>query len=221
MKQAHPDPGPSGQPDDSGSRTAQDLEEDLGVALMLRWQAGDESAFAELVEAYSGRVYSLLTRFLGPVSHREDLVQDVFMRVLRARDRYQATARFSTWIYRITFNLATNDRERAARRAHLSLDQGVDQEGGATLGDLCVDEQAELPEEILDRGDVVTAVRAAIDRLPETQRMALILARYDEMPYCEIAVVLDSTEKAIKSLIHRARENLRAMLDPYLQEEVA
>lgn len=195
--------------------------EDLGVALMLRWQAGDEGAFAELVEAYSGRVFSLLTRFLGPVAQREDLVQDVFMRVLRAKDRYQPTARFSTWIYRITFNLAVNHMERATKRQHLSLDHDTDNQAGTSFGDLIPDENAERPDELLDREDVVAAVRAAIDRLPETQRMALILARYDELPYSEIAIVLDSSEKAIKSLIHRARENLRAMLAPYLQEEVA
>lgn len=194
---------------------------DIGVELMLRWQKGDEGAFADLVEAYSGRVYSLLTRFLGPAPQREDLVQDVFMRVMRATKGYQPTARFSTWIYRITFNLATNAREKERRRSHLSLDHGADVEEGATLGELVADEDALQPGDELHRLDVVEAVRAAIDRLPETQRMALILARYDELPYSEIAVVLDSSEKAIKSLIHRARENLRAMLGPFIQEEVA
>ena len=212
MKEQRPEQG-------QGDR-AEGPEEDLGAGLMLRWQAGDEGAFSELVEAYSGRVYSLLTRFLGPVAQREDLVQDVFLRVLRAKDRYTPTARFSTWVYRITFNLATNHRERAGLRRHLSLDQSVGEDSTA-FAELVPDESTPSPEEALNQGDVVAAVRAAIERLPETQRMALILARYDELPYAEIAVVLDSSEKAIKSLVHRARENLRVLLAPLLEEEVA
>ena len=196
--------------------------DDEGVRLMLAFQAGDEGAFADLVEAYSGRVYALLTRFLGPVDRREDLVQDVFLRVLRARERYQPTARFSTWLYRITFNLATNERVRQAPRRHLSLDRGVgDEDEGATLGESVEDHRGEAPDESLERLDVVDAVRAAIDALPERQRMALVLAKYDELPYAEIAVVLETSEKAIKSMVHRARENLRVLLGPFLQEEVA
>lgn len=196
--------------------------DDEGVRLMLAFQAGDEAAFAGLVEAYSGRVYALLTRFLGPVSNREDLVQDVFLRVLKARERYRPTARFSTWLYRIVFNLATNERARQAPRRHLSLDRGVGEgDDGATLGDRVEDHRGEAPDETLERLDVVDAVRAAIDALPERQRMALVLAKYDELPYTEIAEVLETSEKAIKSMVHRARENLRAMLGPFLQEEVA
>jgi len=196
--------------------------DDEGVRLMLSWQAGDEAAFPLLVEAFSGRVFALLTRFLGNAPNREDLVQDVFLRVLKARERYQPTARFSTWIYRITFNLATNERARSAARAHLSLDRGPQgNEDGRTLGEGLEDSRGSTPEDELARVDVVEAVRAAIDSLPENQRMALILAKYDELPYAEIAIVLDSSEKAIKSLIHRARETLRGVLAPFLREEVA
>ncbi len=196
--------------------------DDEGVQLMLAWQAGDEEAFPALVEAFSGRVYGLLTRFLGNAPNREDLVQEVFLRVLKARARYQPTARFSTWIYRITFNLATNERARAAPRAHLSLDRAADEgEQTRALAETLEDPRASTPEDELARTDVVEAVRAAIDGLPENQRMALILAKYDELPYAEIAVVLDSSEKAIKSMIHRARETLRGVLAPFLREEVA
>ncbi len=198
-----------------------DASGDEGVRLMLAWQAGDESSFAQLVEAYSGRVYALLTRFLGQVSNREDLVQEVFIRVLRSRDRYEPTARFSTWIYRIVFNLATNERARSATRRHLSLDQASDtHDEGQSLGEMIIDETSNEPSDQLEREDVVGAVRAAIADLPEQQRMALILAKYDELPYTEIAVILDSSEKAIKSMIHRARTSLRVALEPLLRSHV-
>ena len=100
--------------------TQDEYEKDPGVALMLAWQAGDESAFDQIVDLYSGRVYSLLTRFLGHHPSREDFVQEVFLRVVRARDRYEPSARFTTWLYRIVFNLSVNETERAARRHHLS-----------------------------------------------------------------------------------------------------
>ena len=207
------------------SSTTKPYADDEGVQLMLAWKAGDEAAFPQIVQAYSGRVFSLLTRFLGSVPHREDLVQEVFLRVLKARERYSPTARFSTWLYRITFNLAANERSRASNRPHLSLDQsspGPDgSDGGATLGDQIEDQRASGPAEEMARGDVVEAVRTAIDSLPEKQRMALILAKYDELPYTEIAEVLDSSEKAIKSMIHRARTTLREVLEPFIREEVA
>lgn len=192
--------------------------EDQGAALMLAWQGGDEGAFDQLVEAYSGRVYSLLTRFMGRSSSREDLVQEVFLRVIRARDRYEPSARFTTWLYRITFNLAVNETRRSRGRAAWSLDQPLgDGEGGG--GDV-PDEGAPDPSDGLEQGDAVLAVRSAIAALPDQQRLALVLAKYHDMPYVEIGRVLGSSEKAIKSLIHRARETLREHLAPFLDEEI-
>jgi RNA polymerase sigma-70 factor (ECF subfamily) len=192
---------------------------DPGVQLMLAYQAGDEAAFDRLVERYSGQVWALLTRFLGPRSNREDLVQDVFVKVIGARERYQPTARFSTWLYRIVFNLAVNETQRLRDRRLVSLDRpasaGEDSEGMAGL----LEGREEAPSADLERGDVVAAVRRAIEALPETQRAALILARYHDTPYAEIAEIVGSSEKAIKSLIHRARESLRESLAPFLEQE--
>lgn len=193
---------------------------DEGARLMLAWQAGDEDAFDGLVRAYSDRVWALLTRFLGPVSAREDLVQEVFLRVIRARARYRAEARFSTWLYRIVFNLCANHRERAPRRASLSLDALVAASDGPGPFEPEAGADAD-PSRGLERADVVQAVQAAIAELPESQRMAVILARYEGLSFAEIGQVLDSTEKAVKSLVHRARERLRARLRPFLKEESA
>jgi RNA polymerase sigma-70 factor (ECF subfamily) len=200
----------------------QGFDGDPGVRMMLAWQAGDESAFDRLVELYSPRVYALLTRFLGPRASREDLVQEVFLRVVRARARYEPTARFTTWLFRIVYNIAVNETQRGGlREMRESAGGGRDGDlGEDRIGD-APDLRAPAPSGNLDREDLVRAVRAAIARLPETQRMALILAKYEERPYAEIAEVLGSTEKAVKSLIHRARETLRESLAPYLAEEIS
>ncbi|MFN0006786.1 MAG: RNA polymerase sigma factor [Planctomycetota bacterium] len=198
------------------------FEEDPGAQWMLAWRAGDERAFERIVETYSPQVYALLTRFLGPRPNREDLVQDAFLRVIRARDRYEPTARFTTWLFRIVYNLAVNETQRGVQREPLALEGLGGSRGGGDdeafdLGDAA----AAAPSSDLEREDVVRAVRAAIALLPENQRMALILAKYEERPYAEIAEVIGSTEKAVKSLIHRARETLRVSLAPYFAEEAS
>jgi RNA polymerase sigma-70 factor (ECF subfamily) len=187
---------------------------DPGVAWMLRYQRGDERAFDLLVERYSPRVYALLTRFLGHAEGREDLVQEVFLRVIRARADYRPEARFSTWLYRIAFNLCVNESER--RRPGSSLDERASENR-----DGWPDERAPAPGAELEREDLVATVRAAIAALPARQRMALVLAKYEELPYDEVGKVLGISEKAIKSMIHRAREALRARLSSFLEEEVA
>ena len=192
---------------------------DRGSELMLLWQGGDEEAFREIVDLYSGQVFALLTRFLGRRHPgREDMVQDVFLRVVGARDRYEPTARLSTWLYSIAWRMCVNETERSVGRQPVSFDamgkedaERYDPEDG----------QQPLPEEGLGRADIVRAVRAAIAELPETQRIAVVLARYHDMSYSEIADVVDSSEKAIKSLIHRARETLRVQLQPLFESEVA
>jgi len=196
--------------------------DDVGVRLMLAWKAGDESAFDRLVEAYSGQVWALLTRFVQGQALREDLVQEVFLRVIRARDRYEPTARFSTWLYRIVFNLSVNETQRLGKRETHSGDSVLgDGEFSRDGWSRIADASATEPAEEMARDDAVTAVRAAIQALPQQQRMALILAKYDELPYDEIGTVLGISEKAVKSLVHRARESLRERLAPFLKGEIA
>ena len=197
-----------------------EFDDDPGVRWMRAWQAGDETAFDALVEAYSPQVYALLTRFLGRRANREDLVQEVFLRLVRARERYEPTARFSTFLFRIAYNIAVNETQRGIAREAGRVELGGEgaRGGSRALGELA-DERAAAPGAGLERDDIVRAVRAEIARLPESQRMALLLAKYEELPYSEIAEVLGSTEKAVKSLIHRARETLRENLSAFLEEE--
>jgi RNA polymerase sigma-70 factor (ECF subfamily) len=195
---------------------AQDYTDDPGVRLMLAYQGGEEAAFDRLVDSYSGQVYALLTRFLGQRASREDLVQEVFLRVIRARERYQPTARFTTWLYRIVFNMAVNETQRVTGSGTFSLDQPCGDRSDDGWRIEVTDERVEDPSAGMEREDVVSAVRRAIEALPEQQRAALILAKYHDTPYVEIAEILNSSEKAIKSLIHRARETLRESLAPFL-----
>ena len=185
---------------------------------MLRWQGGDDSAFKEIVDLYSGQVFALLTRFLGR-SHpgREDMVQDVFLRVLKSRDRYEPSAKFSTWLYSIALRMSINETERSYGRGAVSLDERGE-DGSRAMDPEDVDGAA--PEDSMVAGDRVRAVREAIAELPESQRVALVLSRYHGLPYAEIADVVGSSEKAIKSLIHRAREALRETLRPLIQLEL-
>ena len=145
-------------------------------------------------------------------------MQEAFLRVVRARTRYEPTARFTTWLFRIVYNLAVNETQRNSPRAscarsdpRIVATRRAARRTSAEIGDA----EAEKPSEALEREDRVRAVRAAIARLPETQRMALILANHEERPYAEIAEILGSSEKAVKSLVHRAREDLRELLAPY------
>jgi RNA polymerase sigma-70 factor, ECF subfamily len=193
---------------------------DPGVQLMLAFQAGDEASFDRIVESYSAQVYALLTRFLGARQNREDLVQEVFLRVLRSRERYEPTARFSTFLFRIAFNIAVNETQRGSGKEKLTADVGERASRPDALDELA-DPATRTPSSDLERADVVLAVRRAIAQLPESQRMALILAKYEELPYDEIASVLGTSEKAVKSLVHRAREALRELLAPFLEGERA
>src|SRR5262245_59681705 len=183
---------------------------------MIQVQQGDESAFAELVERYQNRVLSLLYNALGHMQEAEDLTQDVFLRVYRARHGYQPTAKFSTWIFTITNNLALNARRSRRTRRTVAI-QGRDSgplgarpeeqlapaTGPTASGQLRASEAAEL-------------VREAIQKLDERQRLAVLLNKFEDLGYAEIARIMGTTPTAIKSLLSRARTNLRDMLEPYL-----
>jgi RNA polymerase sigma-70 factor (ECF subfamily) len=190
---------------------------DPDVQLMLRAQRGDEEAFAQLVAAYQDRLVGIFTHLVGSRETAEDLAQDVFLRVHRARESYQPTARFSTWLFRIANNLASNLRRSAGRRKEVPLairDSGPI--GVRPQEKLFADKSALLPTRQLDRRELCEVVREALDDLNDRQRMALLLHKFEGMSYEDIATTMDLTTSAVKSLLSRARESLRLRLEPHM-----
>ncbi|MEW6358655.1 MAG: sigma-70 family RNA polymerase sigma factor [Planctomycetota bacterium] len=189
---------------------------DRDKELMLGFQAGDESCFEQLIERHKQRVFSLVYRFLGGGPDAEDVAQDVFMRVYRAKGSYKPTAKFTTWLYAICRN--TCFKELQKRRpipialpgeAEDTADDSIHQMGNR---------RPPSPSDSLLRDEQALVVKAAIDALPDAQRMAVILSKYDQLSYQEIAEVMECSAKAVKSLLYRAREGLRDRLAAYVQE---
>lgn len=184
-----------------------DWSTDPGVALMLRAQGGDLAAFEQLVLDYQGAAFSMLRRILGPHGAVEDLAQEAFLRVWRGRERFRPEGRFTTYLYRIVYNLALNRIRDQGRKPLRPLPEGLD---GAPL-----DLPAEPPEGLLLAGDrMVWAERIgqALQALPENQRAALVFQHYDGLDLAEIGQILGVSPQAVKSLLHRARERLRELL---------
>lgn len=183
--------------------------------LMLRAREGDDAAFDRLMLANHAVVLGIIHRYLGGrPSDAEDLAQEVFLKIYRSRLRYEPTARFTTWLYRITANLCLNYRRDRSRQRMPSLDGmegGPDERRGGIP-----DAGATAPEEDIDRKEIQRHVREAMAGLPDNQRLALLLAKFQELSYQEIADAMNSTEKAVKSLLHRARTNLKERLEERL-----
>jgi RNA polymerase sigma-70 factor (ECF subfamily) len=179
------------------------------VALMRQAGEDDEGAFRELVEATEDRVYGTIVKMLGGVEGAEDLAQRVYLRIWQARKRYEPTAKFSTWMFSVTRRLVLNERRGRARRGAVFYEPAADEvvrEAGGGVS----------PSAEASAGELARAIDAALGDLPEEQRTAMILRRYDEMPYEEIAAVLETTVPAVKSLLFRARETLRPKLAGWL-----
>jgi RNA polymerase sigma-70 factor (ECF subfamily) len=191
-----------------------DLDPD--AALMLRVKQGDTAAFTTLMDKYKQPVLNLAWRTLGDPIEAEDLAQNVFVQVWKSADRYQPTAKFSTWLFTIARNLCLNEIRRRGRHPAESLDQTRDDAEDQPLHQVEDRRIRPAPDHLL-RVELQQKVEEAIAALPENQRTALLLCRQDELSYEEMAAVLGCSLSATKSLIHRARETLKARLKPYLQ----
>jgi RNA polymerase sigma-70 factor (ECF subfamily) len=185
------------------------------VEAMLRVKMGDEPAFSYLVQKYRRSMIGFMYRMCHNPSTAEELAQEVFLRVYRSRTSYEPSAKFTTWLYRIATNLAVNHaRDTRHERAEntVRLDE-PDQETGTTP-DLA-DESLTVEEQIL-KGERLAAIRSRVNALPERQRVAVIMHKYQQMDYREIAGVLKLSESATKSLLFRAYETLREQLKEFV-----
>jgi RNA polymerase sigma-70 factor (ECF subfamily) len=185
------------------------------VDVMLRVKTGDESAFAYLVQKYRRPMVGFMYRLCHNPSTAEELAQEVFLRVYRSRTSYEPSAKFTTWLYRIATNLAVNharDTRHERPENTLRLDE-PDQETGTTP-DLA-DDSLSAEEQILKQ-ERLAAIRSKVNALPERQRVAVIMHKYQQMDYREIAGVLKLSESATKSLLFRAYETLREQLKEFV-----
>src|SRR5579863_6439891 len=183
--------------------------------VMLRVKAGDESAFDYLVQKYRRPMLSFMYRMAHNTAVAEDLAQEVFLRVYRSRENYEASAKFTTWLYRIASNLAVNharDTRHQRPENTVSLDE-PDQETGLTMD---VPDNSLTAEENIVRRERLAAIRQRVQALPERQRIAVIMHKYQQMDYHQIAEVLKLSESAIKSLLFRAYETLRVQLKEFV-----
>ncbi|MDH7501901.1 MAG: sigma-70 family RNA polymerase sigma factor [Verrucomicrobiota bacterium] len=188
---------------------------DPDTELMLRVKRGDMEAFAVLVEKYKQPVMNLVYRALPDPTEAEDLAQNVFVQVHKSAHRYKPSAKFSTWLFTIARNLCLNEIRRRARHPAESLDQ-QDAAGDGDAARQVADIRHRDPSDLLLKNELESKVEEAIRALPAKQRIALLLCREEELSYEEIARVLGRSVSATKSLIHRARETLKARLKPYL-----
>ena len=191
------------------ARSGDDAED---VRLMRLVSGGDTGAFEQLVERHQALVAGTVARMLGSNSDVEDIAQQVFIRVWKSAGRYVARAKFTTWLLKITRNLVFNEMRRAKRHPHMPAQIEPEAEEIPLK-----DEAATSPDAVLLQSELQQAIEDAIGLLPETQRMALVLRRYEELSYEEIADVLDLSVPAVKSLLFRARTELRERLRNYLE----
>jgi RNA polymerase sigma-70 factor, ECF subfamily len=207
---------PKGRQRSSPARKAkQRWLDDPEVRLMLGVQSGDEDAFRQLVDRYRARIFGFFCRRLGDHQEAEDLTQDVLLRLFRARKNYQPRARFSTWVFHITQNVARNAVRFRQRHPSVRLPAAANEEH--LLDGLL--SAVETPSAPLERAELAGVVRAAIADLGERQRTALELHQFHDQTYAEVAAQLDMTPKAAKSLLYRTRNLLRARLTPILYQD--
>ncbi len=175
------------------------------IEWMARIREGDMDALRLLVETHQARIIGTISKMLGSDAESEDLAQQVFIRIWKSAPRYKPTAKFTTWLFRITRNLVFNE----LRRKRHFADQAEETPEPTERAD-------KEPDQVLLGEELQLAIQDAINRLPESQRMAIILRRYEEMPYEEIAKVMGTTIPAVKSILFRARAELRERLAKYL-----
>ena len=198
----------------------QQLEaKDPDVRLMLQVRDGVQGAFETLVDRYQHRLLGVLAHLVGRVEEAEDLTQEVFLRVYRARKGYRPRARFSTWLFTIANNLAMNHLRGKGRNRTVTMGGGGEGTGSQSMlspGERVLTREG-TPSSQLRQVELSEVVRAALDGLGEDQKVAVLLNKFEDMSYAEIGEVMGRSEAAVKSLLARARNQLREQLEPYLK----
>jgi RNA polymerase sigma-70 factor (ECF subfamily) len=203
---------------DSAVQKAQKYELlDPDVRLMLQVREGNALAFEELVAKYQSRLVGILGHMTANRDQAEDLAQEVFMRVYRARESYVPGAKFSTWLFTIAHNVASNAIRKQSRRKEVNLTNSPSgQIPVRPLDRMAKEKSGLMPTRQMDRKEMAVIVQQAIQTLNERQKMALLLSKFEGMSYIEIGEAMNLTTQAVKSLLSRARNNLRELLEPYL-----
>ncbi|HEX4000733.1 MAG TPA: sigma-70 family RNA polymerase sigma factor [Pirellulales bacterium] len=203
----------------SESSTQNPALRDPDVRLMLEVRDDNAVAFNELMLRYQNRLIALLEHVVGRRELAEELTQEVFLRVYRARKRYEPGAKFSTWLFTIANNLAANALRSQSRRHEVNLAQrGTNSSTSVpTLEQLAQAASGFMPARQFEKAELSDVIRQAMATLNERQRMAVLLSKFESMSYEEIAETMQMSPQAIKSLLSRARSNLREILEPYLE----
>ena len=191
---------------------------DPDVRLMLEVRDDSAAAFEELMLRYQGRLLTVLEHLVHSRDQAEDLAQEVFLRVYRARKSYVPGAKFSTWLFTIANNVASNALRARSRRREVNLEVRESGPMGANPLEAMVQASSgQIPARQLDKAEMRDIVRMALEALNDRQRIAVLLSKFEGMSYADIAVTMELTPQAIKSLLSRARGNLREVLEPYLE----
>lgn len=192
--------------------------QDPDVRLMLEVRDDNAAAFDELMLRYQNRLVTVLEHLVGRRDLAEDLAQEVFLRVYRARKRYMAGAKFSTWLYTIANHVAANALRSMSRRHEVNLSTPTNDSGPASsLDRMALAASGAMPTRQADKAELCDVVRKALSGLSERQRMAVLLNKFEDMSYADIAVTMEMSPQAVKSLLSRARVNLKDILEPYLE----
>ncbi|MEG0587186.1 MAG: sigma-70 family RNA polymerase sigma factor [Akkermansia sp.] len=188
-----------------------DFENELDTQLMWRIREGDTHAMESLIRRHQDVVYATISGMLRKQGDIEDIAQQVFIRIWRSASTYEPSAKFKTWMFTILRNLVFNEMRRKRRKPVLSSD-ALEEENGMILS---ID-SALSPDEAADQSELEQAVNQAIDELSPKEKLALQLRRYENMPYEEIATVLETSVSATKSILFRARNQLKEKLSHFL-----
>lgn len=201
----------------TGQTSAMMALRDPDIRLMLRVRdADDQAAFAELVERFQHRLIAVMHHLVGRIDEAEDLAQEVFLRIYRTRARYTPKAKFSTWLFTIANNLALNALRDRKKSQHVSLEVGESSEFRTGPGQHLEEKRDQPPTQQLQQAELAEVIRNALDQLNDRQRMAIVLNKFEDMGYADIADVMGMTPKAVKSLLSRARTHLREALHRYI-----